>query len=61
MNTKKSISQRIESGKGIFFKTGIIIAMVMVLAAMPRWTPGQMGLDRVRVSFSIPVRFRLDQ
>lgn len=31
-----------------------------VVANMPRWKPGQMGTRPVRVSFSLPVRFKLE-
>jgi len=33
---------------------------VRVVSKMPRWNPGQMGTRAVRVSFSLPVRFKLE-
>lgn len=31
-----------------------------VVQSMPRWIPGKMGIHAVRVSFSIPIRFKLE-
>jgi len=32
---------------------------VRVIAASPKWKPGQMGGEKVRVKYSVPVEFRL--
>lgn len=34
---------------------------VRVVAASPKWKPGQMGGEKVRVKFSVPVEFRLEK
>ena len=34
---------------------------VRVIAASPKWKPGQMGGEKVRVKYSVPVEFRLER
>ncbi|MCF8297798.1 MAG: energy transducer TonB [Saprospiraceae bacterium] len=33
---------------------------IRIVKKMPKWTPGQQGIDKVRVQFNLPIKFKLN-